>query len=77
MQRAVSAPSVDRVKYGPCVYQTGATPIDVVSVNTQSDKQMQTADMRIGLHITDTGKLALAMDKIRQLRNVQDVERVS
>ncbi len=51
--------------------------IDVVSVNTQSDKQMQTADMRIGLHIANTGELALAMDKIRQLRNVQDVERVS
>ncbi len=51
--------------------------IDVVSVNTMSDKQLQTADMRIGLHISDVGEHALAMDKIRQLRNVQDVERVS
>lgn len=51
--------------------------IDVVSVNTLSNKQMQTADMRIGLHISDTTELALAMDKIRQLSNVQDVERVS
>ena len=51
--------------------------IDVVSVNTQSNKSMQTADMRIGLNISDTTELALAMDKIRQLRNVQDVERVS
>ena len=51
--------------------------IDVVSVNTQSNKNMQTADMRIGLNISDTTELALAMDKIRQLRNVQDVERVS
>ncbi|MFK8083863.1 MAG: bifunctional (p)ppGpp synthetase/guanosine-3',5'-bis(diphosphate) 3'-pyrophosphohydrolase [Granulosicoccus sp.] len=51
--------------------------IDVVSVNTQSNKQMQTADMKIGLQITDTSELALAMDKIRQLRNVQDVGRVS
>ena len=51
--------------------------IDVVSVNTLSNKQMQTADMRIGLNISDTSELALAMDKIRQLRNVQDVERVS
>ncbi len=50
--------------------------IDVVSVNTLSNKEMQTADMRIGLRIADTGELALAMDKIRQLRNVQDVERV-
>ena len=51
--------------------------IDVVSVNTQSNKNMQTADMRIGLNISDTTELALAMDKVRQLRNVQDVERVS
>ncbi|MFK7858683.1 MAG: bifunctional (p)ppGpp synthetase/guanosine-3',5'-bis(diphosphate) 3'-pyrophosphohydrolase [Granulosicoccus sp.] len=51
--------------------------IDVVSVNTLSNKEMQTADMKIGLQISDTGELALAMDKIRQLRNVQDVERVS
>lgn len=51
--------------------------IDVVSVNTQSNKQMQTADMTIGLHISNTRELALAMDKVRQLRNVQDVGRVS
>ncbi|MFK7995934.1 MAG: bifunctional (p)ppGpp synthetase/guanosine-3',5'-bis(diphosphate) 3'-pyrophosphohydrolase [Granulosicoccus sp.] len=51
--------------------------IDVVSVNTLSNKEMQTADMKIGLHISHTGELALAMDKIRQLSNVQDVERVS
>lgn len=54
-----------------------ALDIDVVSVNTLSNKEMQTADMRIGLHISDTNELALAMDKIRQLRNVQNVERVS
>lgn len=51
--------------------------VDVVSVNTLSNKTMQTADMRIGLHIANRGELALAIDKIRQLRNVQDVERVS
>lgn len=51
--------------------------IDVVTVNTKSNKQMQTADMTIGLQISDTGELALAMDKLRQLRNVQDVGRVS
>lgn len=51
--------------------------VDVVSMNTQSNKTMQTADMRIGLHIPNRGELAIAMDKIRQLRNVQDVERVS
>ncbi|MBX2882924.1 MAG: bifunctional (p)ppGpp synthetase/guanosine-3',5'-bis(diphosphate) 3'-pyrophosphohydrolase [Granulosicoccus sp.] len=51
--------------------------VDVVSVNTQSNKIMQTADMRIGLHIANRGALSVAIDKIRQLRNVQDVERVS
>lgn len=51
--------------------------IDVVSVNTLSNKQMQTADMRIGLHIANTDELANAMDKLRQLRNVQEVERVN
>ena len=51
--------------------------VDLVSVNTQSDKQLQTADMRLGLNVADTSELALVMDKMRQLRNVQDVERVS
>lgn len=51
--------------------------VEVVSVNTQSNTQLQTADMRIGLHISHTSELALLMDKVRQLRNVQDVERVS
>lgn len=51
--------------------------VDVVSVNTQSDRLEQIADMKIGLHIANTGELSTAMDKIRQLRNVQVVERVS
>jgi len=51
--------------------------VDVVSVNTLTDQSEQVADMRIGLHISNTGELATVMDKIRQLRNVQDVERVS
>jgi GTP pyrophosphokinase len=51
--------------------------VDVVSMNTLSNKAMQTADMRIGLHIGNRDELSLAMDKIRQLRNVQNVERVS
>ena len=50
--------------------------VDVVAVNTLSDKQEQTADMKISLHISDMGELATVMDKIRQLRNVQTVERV-
>ncbi len=51
--------------------------VDVVSVNTLSDQAHQTADMRIGLHISNTGELSSVMDKIRQLRNVQEVERVN
>lgn len=51
--------------------------VDVVSVNTLSDQTMQTADMKIGMHVSNTGELASVMDKIRQLRNVQGVERVS
>jgi len=51
--------------------------IDVVSLNTLSNKEMQTADMTVGLQISHTDELTLAMDKIRQLRNVQDVERIS
>lgn len=51
--------------------------VDVVSVNTLSDQTQQTADMKIGLHVSNTSELAAVMDKIRQLRNVQGVERVS
>ena len=51
--------------------------VDVVSVNTLSDQAQQTADMKIGMHVSNTGELAAVMDKIRQLRNVQGVERVS
>ncbi|MFK7855365.1 MAG: bifunctional (p)ppGpp synthetase/guanosine-3',5'-bis(diphosphate) 3'-pyrophosphohydrolase [Granulosicoccus sp.] len=51
--------------------------VDVVEVNTRSDKSQQTADMRIGLHIANASELATVMDKIRLLRNVQEVERVS
>jgi GTP pyrophosphokinase len=51
--------------------------VDVVTVSTRSDKSQQTADMRIGLHIANASELATIMDKIRLLRNVQDVERVS
>lgn len=54
-----------------------ALNVDVVSVNTLSDHTSQTADMKIGMHIANTAELTTVMDKIRQLRNVQDVERVS
>ncbi len=54
-----------------------ALNVDVVSVNTLSNQSSQTADMKIGLHIANTSELTTIMDKIRQLRNVQDVERVT
>lgn len=54
-----------------------ALNVDVVSVNTLSDQSSQTADMKIGMHIANTYELTTIMDRIRQLRNVQDVERVS
>jgi len=53
-----------------------ALEVDVVAVNTLSDKKEQTADMKISLHISNMGELATVMDKIGQLRNVQTVERV-
>ncbi len=51
--------------------------VDVVSLNTQTDPAQQLADMRIGLHISNTGELSTVMDRIRRLRNVQEVERVT
>ena len=51
--------------------------VDVVAVNTLSDRTRNSADMKIGMHIANTGELTIIMDKIRQLRNVQEVERVT
>lgn len=49
--------------------------VDVVSVNTRSDPVEQTAEMTIGLHVDDVGRLTTVMDRLSQLRNVQSVER--
>lgn len=50
--------------------------VDVVAVNTHSNAEDQSADMKISLHISNIGQLSNLMDKIRQLRNVHAVERV-
>lgn len=50
--------------------------IDVVAVNTLSDPDQQTADMRLTVQIANMGELATLMERIRQLRNVSAVERV-
>lgn len=51
--------------------------VDVVAVNTLSDPLERTAEMSIALHIHDVAELATVMDRLRQLRNVQSVERTS
>jgi len=50
--------------------------VDVVGVNTHSDEAEQTADMRLVLHVSSISDLTNLMAKVRQLRNVQSVERV-
>ncbi len=50
--------------------------VDVVAVNTQSDEADQTADMRLTLHVSSIADLTRLMASVRQLRNVQSVERV-
>lgn len=49
----------------------------VVALNTESDPDTQISTMRIGLEITSIHALAGIMEKLRQLRNVQSVERVN
>lgn len=51
--------------------------ISVTSVNTQSDPDEQTAEMRLTIEVDDLGQLAKIMDKLRQLPNVLEVERAA
>ena len=51
--------------------------VDVVGVHTVSDPEEQTAEMRISMRVAHLGELANAMDRLRQLRNVSAVERVT
>jgi len=50
--------------------------VDVVAVNTLSNPEEQSADMKISLHISNIAELTNLMDRVRQLRNVRSVERV-
>jgi len=49
--------------------------VDVIGVNTQSNKDEQTADMTITTEISDLNQLGRVMDKIQQLSNVISVSR--
>ena len=49
--------------------------VDVIGLNTQSNKDEQTADMTITAEIRDLDQLGRVMDKIKQLQNVIKVSR--
>ncbi len=49
--------------------------VNVVRVNTVSDKKEQTARMAVTIETRDLQQLTRIMDKISQLRNVLDVSR--
>ena len=49
--------------------------VNVVAVNTMSNKKEQTARMAVTIEIRDLQQLTRIMDKIAQLRNVLDVSR--
>ena len=49
--------------------------VDVIGVNTMSNKDEQTADMTITAEIGDLSQLGRVMDKIKQLSNVINVSR--
>ncbi len=49
--------------------------LNVIAVNTMSDKKIQTARMAVTIEIRDLQQLTRIMDKISQLRNVIDVRR--
>ncbi len=50
--------------------------VDVVALNTKTDETDQTAEMRLTLHVSSIADLTSVMASVRQLRNVQSVERV-
>lgn len=49
--------------------------VNVIAVNTVSDKKQQTARMAVTIEIRDLQQLSRIMDRISQLRNVLDVSR--
>ena len=50
--------------------------VDVMGVNTRSNPNDQTADMKIQLKISTMSELTDLMERVRQLRNVKQVERL-
>jgi len=50
--------------------------VDVVESSTKTDESDQTAEMRLTLHVSSIADLTSVMASVRQLRNVQTVERV-
>ena len=51
--------------------------VNVIAINTLSDKKQQTARMVVTIEIHDLQQLTRIMDKIGQLSNVQEVLRGS
>ncbi|NOQ90205.1 MAG: GTP diphosphokinase [Gammaproteobacteria bacterium] len=49
--------------------------VNVIAVNTMSNKKEQTAKMAVTIEIKDLRQLSRVMDKVSQLRNVLEVER--
>ena len=50
--------------------------VDVVAVNTHTNPDDQTAELRISLLISTMSELTNLMENVRQLRNVQSVDRI-
>jgi GTP pyrophosphokinase len=51
--------------------------INVLSINTQTDKQTNTANMRLRVEVPELGSLSKLLERIDRLKNVLSVERVS
>ena len=49
--------------------------LNVVAVNTLTDRKTQIADMTLSLEVSDVGQLSSALVKIEQLRNVMEARR--
>jgi len=50
--------------------------VDVDEANTRSNRNEQTAEMNLSFEVSNMAELAMVMDRLRQLRNVWEVERL-
>lgn len=50
--------------------------VNVIGVNTASNLEDQTADMKLSIYVDTIESLSVVMEKLRVLRNVQSVQRV-